>query len=75
MMELIAGLALGSLLGMAFGFWVGFSFIKKQLPELPKPDVHVHNKNEIHIPQRPTLQERKPLEQQRDGMAEFIEVL
>lgn len=71
-MELVAGIALGSLFGLCFGFWVGFSFIKKQLPSLPKPEVKVENHNHIEVPKSPLLQDRKPLEQQRDGMAEFI---
>lgn len=71
-MELIAGIALGLLLGTGFGFWVGFSFIKKQLPNLPKPEVKVENHNHIEVPQKPIVQDRKPIEQAQDSTAEFI---
>lgn len=74
-LALIAGLALGLLIGTLVGFWIGFSFIKKQLPDLPKPEVKVDVHNDINMPQRPIVQERTPLMEQNQGTAEFIDQL
>lgn len=74
-LALIAGLALGLLVGVLAGFWIGFSFIKKQLPELPKPEVKVDVHNDIQVPGRPVVQERTPLQEQNQGTAEFIDQL
>lgn len=71
-MELVAGIALGLLVGICIGFWVGFSFIKDQLPKLPKPEVKVENINTINVPKSPVISDRKPLEVERDNMAEFV---
>lgn len=55
------------------GFWLGYSFMRRQLPTLPLPDIKVEVVNKIEPPARPAvLQDRKPIETQRDSTAEFI---
>lgn len=71
-MELVAGIALGLLIGGIAGFWTGFIFLKKQLPDLPRPEVKVENHNEIVVPQKPVVEQRTALERQTDSTAEFI---
>lgn len=75
MVELVAGIALGLLIGLVVGFWSGFSFLKKQLPNLPKPEVKVENHNHIEVPKSPVLQPKSLSEQQSDSTAEFIQNL
>lgn len=78
MVEIALLIIFSVLLGVglfASGFWLGFSFLKRQMPDLPLPDVQVKvdNHNHIKLPDRPAvLSNRTPIEQKQDSTAEFI---